>query len=491
MDNNELDNSISSISTTSTDISTGQKDDHLDDINSKVNTNKLLNKKQQDQRTEKKQTPLEKYLADYEKTLENKSPEDLEKERNKLEQQKKMSLIASIIFAILALALLITACILLPLAPALVIAIPAAIGAITAVASGIIDYNIINQKIDKINTKIAQLYLKGQLQQKGNNKSKINTLDASIQQNKSNTKITTTEKNIANNNSVGEEVAKKNTNNIDNNTPKDKNEKKNINNNQNIQNNNKSNKNDVISNNILANKNNNINSNKNDNSNINNKKIHTNAKTEIKTEKTEINTKNISNNNSNHSAPQACNIKDDNEAANLIYSQTAERVSNGTLDLSSHPNEQEYNKFKQIFHKQAVNPRTKAHARQQMIKYEIWSQLSPESQQSYEQLIKDGKSPEDISKKHVKNGGETDWQVILYNEHLENEEKKNQSQLSAISHKEKTIEEKQQAVTTAILGQQQKNGIQLSGVGQQTGNNYTSGAITNTNIAKNISYHQK
>ena len=94
MEDNKLDKtSTSSISTASTDISTEQKN------NNKVSIDKLLNKKQQDQRTEKKQTPLEKYLADYEKTLENKSPEDLEKERNKLEQQKKMSLIASIIFS--------------------------------------------------------------------------------------------------------------------------------------------------------------------------------------------------------------------------------------------------------------------------------------------------------------------------------------------------------------------------------------------------------
>ena len=126
-----------------------------------------------------------------------------------------------------------------------------------------------------------------------------------------------------------------------------------------------------------------------------------------------------------------------------------------------------------------------------MIKYEIWNQLPQKSQQKYEELIRAGTSPEEILKNRVKlknnvKKGVTDWQVNLYNKHLENEEKKNQSQLSAINHKEKTIQEKRQAVTTAILGQQQKNGIQLSGVGKQTGNNYNSGAITNENMKTQV-----
>ena len=49
-----------------------------------------------------------------------------------------------------------------------------------------------------------------------------------------------------------------------------------------------------------------------------------------------------------------------------------------------------------------------------------------------------------------------------------------------VSKNEKSIKEKQEAVRTAILkGAQPKNGLQLSGVSQQTGNNYDSGAIEN------------
>ena len=509
MEDNKLDKiSTNSISTASTDMSTEQKDNHLNDINSKVNTDKLLNKKQQDQRTEKKQTPLEKYLADYEKTLENKSPEDLEKERNKLEQQKKMSLIASIIFAILALVLLITACILLPLTPALVIAIPSAIGAITAVASGIIDYNIINQKIDRINTKIAQLHLKGQSQQKGNNKSKINTLGTSIQQNNTNTKIATTEKNIANNNSVREEETKKNTNNINNNILKGQdntnniNNKNNINNNLNIQKNNTSKNNtpsntNDISNNVTADKKNNIISSniKNDNGDINNKKIHTNAKTDINTEintnKSTIKSINITKTTTNsiNNSKQS-----DKQQADNITNNTLNRILSGTLDLSSRPkSKEEYEKCQKEL-KDTKTQVAKAMLQQQIIKYNIWNQLSPKDQQAYEQLTKKGKSPEGILKQHIEN---TNWQVNSYNKHLENEEQKNQSLLSTINpvnwdifKNEKNIKEKQNAVKTAILGQQQKNGIQISGISKQTGNNYNSGAITNTNIAKNISCHK-
>ena len=440
MEDNKLDKtSTSSISTASTDISTEQKN------NNKVSIDKLLNKKQQDQRTEKKQTPLEKYLDDYAKTLENKSPEDLEKERNKLEQQKKMSLIASIIFAILALVLLITACILLPLAPALVIAILSAIGAITAVASGIIDYNTINQKIDRINTKIAQLYLKGQSQQKGNNKNKINNLDTSVQ--KTNT----------------------NTNNINNNL-KDQDNTNNKNNNQNIQNKNKSNN---ISNNISANKNNNINTN---------------------TLNQASNTRQA--NKSIQKIPQSQSVNNNEQSnkqkAEEINRNTLTQILQGTLNLSSHrpKNKQEYEQCKNEL-KQATTKTTKAILQRRMIKYEIWNQLPQKSQQKYEELIRAGTSPEEILKNRVKlknnvKKGVTDWQVNLYNKHHENEEKKNQSQLSAINHKEKTIQEKRQAVTTAILGQQQKNGIQLSGVGKQTGNNYNSGAITNENMKTQV-----
>ena len=249
-------------------------------------------------------------------------------------------------------------------------------------------------------------------------------------------------------------------------------------------------------------KNNNI---KNGNGNVNNKKIHTNKKTDIKTEKTEINTKNTTkntlNNNSNHSTTQARDIKDDNEAANLIYSQTAERVLNGTLDLSNHPSKKDYEKFKETFNNNtAANPRIKAHAQQQMIKYEIWSQIAQSSQQRYEELIKAGKSPEEILKKHVRKGG-TNWQVDLYNKHLEKEEQekeeqKNQSLLSAINpvnwnvfKNEKSIEEKQQTVKTAILkGSQQTNCIQLSDVSTQK-ENYNSGAIKNKNMKTQV--HQK
>ena len=461
MEDDKLDKiSTSSISTASTDISTEQKN------NNKVSIDKLLNKKQQDQRTEKKQTPLEKYLDDYAKTLENKSPEDLEKERNKLEQQKKMSLIASIIFAILALVLLITACILLPLAPALVIAILSAIGAITAVASGIIDYNIIDKKIDRVNVKKSQLYWQKKTPLRGNNK----TPSASIRPNNSNTKITTTEKNIANNNSAGKEDAKKHANSINNNILKDQGNTNNKNNNQNIQNKNKSNN---ISNNISANKNNNINTN---------------------TLNQASNTRQA--NKSIQKIPQLQSVNNneqsDKQKAEKINLNTLTEILQGTLNLSSHrpKNKQEYEQCKNEL-KQATTKTKKAILQRQMIKYEIWNQLPQKSQQKYEELIRAGTSPEEILKNRVKlknnvKKGVTDWQVNLYNKHLENEEKKNQSQLSAINHKEKTIEEKRQAVTTAILGQQQKNGIQLSGVGQQTGNNYNSGAITNENMKTQV-----
>lgn len=443
--------------------------------NNSIDTNKLLSKKQQEQPTAKKQTPLEKYLDEYAEKLENKSPEELQKEKEQLERQKKKSLIIPIIFAILALIALITACILLPLMAAIAIAIPFAIGAITMVASGIIDYNIINKKIDRVNVKKSQLSLREKTQLRGNNKA----CGASIQQKASNNQITMTKNNIANNSSVVEENAKKNTNNINNNIlKKDQGNTNNINNNQNLQ---KENKNNTLSNtngmpnNVTDNTKNNTNSNniKNDNSKANNEKA-----------QTEINIKNTSNNNSNHSATQARYIKDDNEAANLIYSQTAERVLKGTLDLSNHPNEQEYNTFKQTFYKKTVNPRIKAHAQQQMIKYEIWNQLSQTSQQNCEQLIKEGKSPEEIKDK-VKD--KANWQVNLYNKHLENEEQKNQSLLSAInpvnwivSKNEKSIKEKRDAVKTAILkGSQQANGIQLSGISTTIGANHDSGAIKN------------
>ena len=198
MEDNKLDKiSTSSISTASTDISTEQKN------NNKVSIDKLLNKKQQEQPTAKKQTPLEKYLDDYAQTLENKSPEELQKEKEQLERQKKKSLIIPIIFAILALIALITACILLPLMAAIAIAIPFAIGAITFVASGIIDYNTINQKIDRVNVKKSQLSLREKTQLRGNNKAR----GASIQQKASNNQITMTKNNIANNSSVVEENA--------------------------------------------------------------------------------------------------------------------------------------------------------------------------------------------------------------------------------------------------------------------------------------------
>ena len=131
---------------------------------------------------------------------------------------------------------------------------------------------------------------------------------------------------------------------------------------------------------------------------------------------------------------------------------------------------------------------------QQIIKYNIWNQLSPKDQQAYEQLTKKGKSPEGILKQHIEN---TNWQVNSYNKHLENEEQKNQSLLSTINpvnwdifKNEKNIKEKQNAVKTAILGQQQKNGIQISGISKQTGNNYNSGAITKKKKKKNISCHK-
>ena len=49
-----------------------------------------------------------------------------------------------------------------------------------------------------------------------------------------------------------------------------------------------------------------------------------------------------------------------------------------------------------------------------------------------------------------------------------------------VSKNEKSIKEKRDAVRTAILkGSQQANGIQLSGVDTQKGDNYKSGAIEN------------
>ena len=483
MEDDKLDKiSTSSISTASTDISTEQKN------NNKVSIDKLLNKKQQDQRTEKKQTPLEKYLADYEKTLENKSPEDLEKERNELEQQQKMSLIASIILAILALALLITACIFLPLAPALVIAIPAAIGAITAVASGIIEYNIANKKIDIVNAKKSDLSWRKTTQHIGNNKSRINNLGAGIQQNNSNDKIKTAEKNIVNNNSAGKEN-KNIANNINNNILKNQGNKNNINipnnntsknNTQSIPNNNiskntKQNNTNVISNNVTANAKNNTNSNniKNDNGNVNDKKINTNAPIKI-------NIKNTLNNNSNHSATQARDIKDDNEAADLIYKQTQEQVLNGTLDLYNNrpKNEEEYKKCRDAA-KNAKTQTERAKNQQQMIKYEIWSQLTQTSQQMYDQRIEKGKTPEKILEENIPNENKN-WQVELYHQHLENENKSFFSYLNPFNlfKTEPTIQDKRKVVQTEILkGSQQKNGIKLSDVGKTAGTNYNSGAI--------------
>lgn len=519
MEDNKLDKtSTSSISTASTDISTEQKN------NNKVSIDKLLNKKQQDQRTEKKQTPLEKYLDDYAKTLENKSPEDLEKERNKLEQQKKMSLIASIIFAILALVLLITACILLPLAPALVIAILSAIGAITAVASGIIDYNITNKKIDRVNVKKSQLYWQKKTPLRGNNK----TPSASIRPNNSNTKITTTEKNIANNNSAGKEDTKKHANSINNNILKDQGNTNNINNNLNFQKNNTY-KNNIpsntnsISNNVTADKKSNIigNNTKNDNGNINNNKnkITTNN---VDTKQNQATVASDSSNNIVNSKVATSNDKDtnmksamfdknkinipnnqqqkanvvsqtknkttnDEQEAEKVRQDTLQSILNGTLDLSDRPKSpEEYEQCRNAL-KTGKTQKDKAINQQQMIKYEIWNQLLSADQENYDRCIKNGKTPEQILEKNIHN--DTTWQINVYNRHLEKEEQKNQSFLGAIWNAlkfEKTIQEKRQAVTTAILGQQQKNGIQLSGVGKQTGNNYNSGAITNENMKTQV-----
>lgn len=471
--------------------------------NNSIDTNKLLSKKQQEQPTAKKQTPLEKYLDEYAEKLENKSPEELQKEKEQLERQKKKSLIIPIIFAILALIALITACILLPLMAAIAIAIPFAIGAITFVASGIIDYNIINKKIDRVNVKKSQLSLQEKTQLRGNNKA----LGTSIKQ--------TTEKNIANNN-------KKNANNINNNL-KNQDNTNNKNNNQNIQNDNKNDKNNVISNNVTANKKNNIigNNIKNDNGNINNNKnkITTNN---VDTKQNQATVASDSSNNIVNSKVATSNDKDtniksamfdknkinnqinqqqntansilqtknkttnDEQEAEEIRKDTLQSILNGTLDLYNNrpKNEEEYKKCREAV-KNAKTQTEKAKSQQQMIKYEIWSQLSSTDQENYDQRIKKGKTPEKILKENISNN--TNWQIDVYNKHLENEEQKNQSWLSAINpvnwlKTEPTIEEKRDAVKTAILGRQQKNGIKLSGVSQQTGNNYDSGAIKSKNM---------
>lgn len=428
MNDNKLEEaSTNSTSTTSTDVSTEQK----------VSIDKLLNKKQQYKQTAKKQTPLEKYLADYKKTLENKSPEELEKEKKRLEFKQKISLIASIIGAIAFLAVLILVAIFLPLAPALIAAIPCGIGAIALPICGIYDYKRKDKMIDIINTRIAQKQL--QITPRGNKKNQYinngqsNNKDASV-------------KNINNNN-------------VNSNNTQDKNEKKNINNN-------KSNKNDAMSNNILANK-------KNSNINTNTSNKTNNISKNITQQVTES-IKKIPQSQSVNNGKQS-----DEQQAENITNNTLNRILSGTLDLSSRPtSQQEYEQCKNEL-TQAKSQVAKAFNQQKMMKYEIWSQLSSTQQQAYEQLTKEHKSPEEILKQCF--NGDTNWQVILYNKHIENEEQKNQSLLnptnwSIFKHK-KNIEEKQQAVKKAILGQQQKNGIKLLSVGQQTGDNYNSGAI--------------
>ena len=490
-ENNIIDNTVNNGSNNELTTKTTSKQNMNDNENiidnsekqhSDINANKLLQKKQEAQ---KNQVPVSMwpYLPkqEVEKILNNKNQQELKQIRAQLKQQQKQDIIASIIMAILFAIILVIAAIFFP-----PLAFLAAALVVVSLATGIVSAKTIENFIDKINAKIPTK--QRELDRRGNSRSNISKINDPKKVNSENLdKKGSNAETQGNTDNINNSILKDqdNTNNINN-----KNIKNNINNNtskkQEQSNNNTSKKQEqsndnAISKNILADKKINSNDIKNHNSDVNNKKINTNEKTDIKTEKTEINTKNILNNKSNNSVTQACEIKDDNEAANLIYLQTAEQVLNGTLDLSSRPkDENEYNQFKKLFNKKDVNPRIKAHTQLQMIKYEIWNQLPQETQQECERLIEQNKSPEGILKNNA------NWQVNLYNKHLENEEKKNQSFLGAIWNAlkfEKNLEEKRKAVATAILkGSQQKNGIKLSSVSQYTGDNYSHGAITNKNM---------
>ena len=444
------DNDNLSASTNATD-----KEQHKNNItktNTSVNVNKLLAHKGEP-RTNKKQSPLEEALARYEKQLNNKSLEELEKEKKKLEFDNKTTLILSIIAIIAFVALAIAAFVLLPIS-ALAIGIISALGAILTAIMEICDYKRLKKMIDIVNAKIAQKKL--YITPRGNKKNQY------------------IDNGQSNNKSISGQNINQNKNNNNITQLKDTNEKNNINinNNQNLKKKNTS-KIDktIISNNILANKKNSIRTNTSEISKNIAKQVDAGMQKKPKS---------LSVNN---------NKQSDKQKAEEINSDTLNRILNGTLDLSSNrpKNKQEYEQCKKEL-KQAKTQETRAMLQQKVIKYEIWNQLSPDDQQAYEQLTKKGKSPEEI-KDNAKNNA--NWQVNLYNKHLENEEKKNQSLLSTINpvnwdifKNKKTFEEKQQAVKTAILGQQQKNGIKLSSVGQQTGDNYKSGAITDTNITK-------
>ena len=447
--------SMNSESTTNTSMDAERQDDKNKSTNNSISLNKLLEKKQQDQLTKRKQTPLEEYLDKYAMTLDNKSPSELDSEREKLEWRKKMSLIASIIFAILALIVLITACIFLPLMAALAIAIPCAIGAITAIASGIIDYNIINKQIDRVNSKKSQLSLQEKTQLRGNNKSKINNLDTSVQKNNTNT-------NNINNSTENNKISGQG-NNIDN-------KKHSSSHKEAIENG------DSIS----------IQSNKNDNNP--NKETDKIIKMPNKGNNNKENTV-ISSSSATSKSSRRYDEKNDQDCAERIRKDTLTKILTGTLNLSSNrpKNEEEYKKCRDAA-KNAKTQTERAKSQQQMIKYEIWSQLTPEQQQRYTEIAK--KYPNNT----IINKNNDNWQVNLYHQHLENEEQKNQSFIGTICSAfkgKKNLEEKRKAIEQAIFSepQQQKN-MQISGVDATKGdNNYKSGAIKNKDMT--IKVNQK
>ena len=524
----------------------------------RINVGKLLLKKQ------KKQTSLDKYLSDYEKTLDNKSLQDLNNEIERLEQQRKISLITAIIGAIAFLALLIMSIIFAPISLIPIIAIPCVIGIIASVGIGAYDYKITNKMRDIAYAKRVRKQLDTQYhgnsmtQKRNNNTSQDNNVQSSNKSNQEQKadKILTTKGNNTNINSRHKNNAKINTasdkqptktnhdqnkeikqNNIKNDheqadhcikktrtqvlngtldllshLPKDENEYNKL-----LQSLNDKNTSEMeqalakrrimkyrIWNQLsqedkrkyeeyykterkepFRNDNNwqvklynqwqskeqkskekqNIKISGTENNRSNNSSIKIEDKNNTRLNKTTYNNNN--------------NVKTSNKegTASYINENTLNKILSGTLDLSSDrpKSQQEYEQCKNDL-KCAKTSVKQAMLQQQMIKYEIWNQLSPEEQRKYEEYC-------NTARKEPFNG-DKDWQVKLYNQHLEEEEHGKQSFLTAaynIITKEKDIDisEKRQAVKTAILkGSQQKNNIQLLGVSQQTGN-YSPGTTMN------------
>ena len=527
-----------------------------------INIDKLLLKKQ------KKQTSLDKYLSDYKKTLDNKSLQDLNDEIERLEQQRKISLITAIIGAIAFLALLIMSIIFAPISLIPIIAIPCVIGIIASVGIGAYDYKIINKMRDIVYAKRVRKqpdtpYHGNSMTQKRNNNTSRNNNVQNIQSsnnsnksnqkqkadkivakklsntnnsrqshlNKSNTKINTVSKrqlkeikqnDIKNDHEQADHCIKKTRTQVLNGTldllshlPKDENEynrllqllndkntseteqalarrciikyriwnqlsqeeqrkyKEHCNTQQKkpFRNDNdwqlklynqwqsqeqKSKERQNIK--ILGTENNGI----NDSSNNNNSTI----------KKSQFN-KNMQSTQNDGSDQQTSNKEG---TAGYINENTLNKILSGTLDLSSDrpKSQQEYEQCKNDL-KCAKTSVKQAMLQQRMIKYEIWNQLSQEGKRKYEEYC-------NTAQKEPFNG-DKDWQVKLYNQHLEEEEYSKQRFSKAvyniITKKEKDISEERQAVKTAILkGSQQKNNIQLLGVSQQTGN-YSPGTTMN------------